>query len=88
MPPCVESAEEEFTLAITVNSTYVSLTAVDNGTDLLVLRADEQSVYPGTPGMSLFTLDPSVPTFPLLIVLEVTNDGDMRIICKKAEPRV
>lgn len=42
---------EEFTLAMTVNSTYLSLTAVSNGTDILILQADALSASPGSPSM-------------------------------------
>ncbi|KUI54230.1 hypothetical protein VP1G_01606 [Cytospora mali] len=48
-PEVTPPKDEEFSLAMSVNGTYVSLTAVSNGTGDLVLQSGRLSVYPGTP---------------------------------------
>lgn len=50
---------DEFSLQMSVDGKYVSLTAVSNGTGDLVLQGGDVSVYPGTPG----TLTPVHATF-------------------------
>ena len=44
----------EFSLTMVVGGTNVSLTAVSNGTDDLVLQAEKLSVFPGTLGTATY----------------------------------
>lgn len=56
--PPTPPKDQEFSLAMQVDGTYVSLTATYNGTSDIVLKAGRMSVYPGTPGMSTTLLPP------------------------------
>ncbi|KAJ4385988.1 hypothetical protein N0V93_008879 [Gnomoniopsis smithogilvyi] len=60
----------DFTLAIIVNSTYFSLSAVSNGTDLLVLQA---GASPGTLTYTNQTTDPGTPGYNTSLVLNLVN---------------
>lgn len=48
-----EAVGADFSLAMTVNGTYLALAALGNGTSDLVLRAQLEGTSPGTPGMLL-----------------------------------
>lgn len=66
------SQSDEFTLAMTVNGSLVSLTAVSNGTTELVLQSGDPSVALGSPGMA----DHPAPLyFPSGIRRDVIADG-------------
>lgn len=50
----IPTRSDEFSLAMSVNGTYLALVAVSNGTEEdLVLQAQVVGSSPGTPGMSL-----------------------------------
>lgn len=44
--------DQEFSLAMTIDGTYVSLTATYLGENNIILQAGRLSAYPGTPSMS------------------------------------
>ncbi|CAJ2512064.1 Uu.00g076890.m01.CDS01 [Anthostomella pinea] len=57
--------DEEFGLTMTVNGAYVSLNAVSNGTEDLILEAQRLSVYPGTPAYLTGTSPAAALSFDL-----------------------
>lgn len=57
--PDSPSRSDEFTLAMSVNGTYVALSAVSNGTEDMVLMAQLVGHSPGTPSTGLSLTDPA-----------------------------
>lgn len=49
-PEVTPPTSDEFSLQMSVNGIYYSLTAVSNGTGDLVLQGGDLGDYPGTPG--------------------------------------